>query len=315
MARWPAGGPPPAEDGVALVTALLVVALATTAAAALISQQQIDFARTENLFNSEQAYQYGLGVESWAAGLLAADRTRSEIDHVHEPWATRLEPVAADAAVVSGYIEDMQGRLNLNNLVEAGETGVIAKERFQSLLGIIGAPLPIADALVHWLNTDGDTTSPKDRASEASRSKPPLEPVTKAKMVQVSELRLVEGVTQEIYRALAPYVAALPAATAVNVNTAPAPVLMSLVPGLRESEAQSLIGARGKTGFARVEGFLAQVSLLGRHANPLGLGVASDYFQTQAEVRIGRARVHLTSLLWRPTTGLPQVILRSETAD
>lgn len=306
---------PRRQAGIALVTALLVVSLATTAAAALISQQQIDLARTENLLNSGQAYQYGLGVEIWAAGLLAADRQSSATDHLHEPWASKVDPAMVEGGEVSGSTEDMQGRLNLNNLAEPGETGAIAKERFERLLGVVGAASSVADALADWLDADSEMRNPNGAEDETYLSEQPPYRVANGKLVSVSELRLVKGVTKELYQAVAPYVTALPVATSVNVNTAPIPVLMSLVPGLSEGEAKSLVGARGKTGFASVDAFLGEVALLGRQGNTLGLGVTSDYFQTRADVNLARARVHLTSLLHRSASGFTKVIRRSEVGE
>ncbi len=307
--------PAPRQAGIALVVALLVVTLATTAAASLLSQQQLDFARTENLLNSEQAYQYGLGVEIWAAGLLAADRKSGDTDHLYEPWATKLDPVMVDGGKVSGYTEDMQGRLNLNNLAETGEDGDVARERFERLLNIFGGPLSVVDALADWLDVDNEVRNPDGAEDAAYLSEQPPYRVANGKLVSVSELRLVKGVTQELYQSLAPYVTALPVATPVNVNTAPIPVLMSIVPGISEAEASSLVSSRGKTGFPSVAQFLAEVSYLGRQGNEVGLAVASDYFQTRAEVNLPRTQVHLTSLLQRSDGELPTVILRSEAGE
>lgn len=306
---------PREQTGIALMTALLVVSVVTIAAATLLSRQQVDFARTENLLNSEQAYQYGLGVEAWAAGLLTADRQTSATDHLNEPWATKLEPVAVDGGKISGYTEDMQSRLNLNNLAESGEHGAIAKERFERLLRVIGGSPAVADALADWLDADSERREPHGAEDEAYLSEQPPYRVANAKLTSVSELRLVKGVTKELYQALIPYVTALPVATPVNVNTAPIPVLMSVVPGLSESEAKSLLSARSNTGFASVEKFLAEVSFLGPQGNALGLAVTSDYFQTRADVDFVRARIHITSLLQRSASAAPKVILRSETGD
>lgn len=307
--------PPSKQAGIALVAALLVVMLATTAAASLLSQQQIDIARTENLLNSEQAYQYGLGVEIWAAGLLAADHQSGNIDHLFEPWATSLDPIIIGGGTVSGYTEDMQGRLNLNNLAEAGEKGEVARQRFERLIGILGGSPLVADALADWLDADNEPRNPDGAEDEAYLSEQPPYRAANGKLVSISELRLVKGVTQELYQSLAPYVAALPVVTSVNINTAPIPVLMSIVPGLSEAEARSLVGSRGKTGFASVAQFLTEVSYLGRQGNGLGLAVTSDYFQTRAEVKLPRARVQLTSLLQRSAGEFPTVIFRSEAGE
>jgi general secretion pathway protein K len=209
----------------------------------------------------------------------------------------------------------MQGRLNLNNIAELGDNGAIAKERFERLLRILGGPPTFVDALADWLDRDSEMRDPHGAEDEAYLNEQPPYRAANGKLVSVSELILIKGMTKELYQAMATYVTVLPAATAVNVNTAAVPVLMSVVPGLTEAEAKSLVGARGKTGFESVEEFLAEVSFLGKSGNALGLAVTSDYFQTHADVNLPRARVSLTSLLQRSGTGFPKVILRSEAGE
>ena len=115
---------PQAEGGAALVVAMLVFALV----AALMVGLQRDFTLTlqrgtHQLF-SEQAWAYLMGAEGLAAMALQADSradARAEVaaDHLGEVWAQPPTPYPLDAGGwMSGRIEDLQGRLNLNLLAE-----------------------------------------------------------------------------------------------------------------------------------------------------------------------------------------------------
>ena len=117
-----------AQRGAALVVAMLVFALV----AALMVGLQRDFTLTmqrgtHQLF-SEQAWAYLLGAEGLAQLALQADsladaRTDSPSDHLGEIWAQPPTPYPLEAGGwMSGRIEDLQGRINLNLLVEAPAT-------------------------------------------------------------------------------------------------------------------------------------------------------------------------------------------------
>jgi len=120
---------PRGEGGAALVVAMLVFALV----AALMVGLQRDFTLTlqrgtHQLF-SEQAWAYLMGAEGLAAVALQADSradARAEVaaDHLGEVWAQPPTPYPLDAGGwMSGRIEDLQGRLNLNLLAEMQSGG------------------------------------------------------------------------------------------------------------------------------------------------------------------------------------------------
>ena len=67
-------------------------------------------------------------------------------------------------------------------------------------------------------------------------------------MQNISEFRMVHGVTAAIYQVLLPNIAALPEVTAININTAPKAVLMSLGNGLNKSQVDELLLARKEEG-------------------------------------------------------------------
>ncbi len=123
------------QQGVALITAVLIVALVTITAVAMASRQQFDVRRSGNIFNSDQAWLAALGGEDYARNVLAVDKD-FDVDHLEETWA---EPVVFpfEGMTLSGQIVDMQGRFNLNNLVENGEVNQKDLARFKNLLKVL----------------------------------------------------------------------------------------------------------------------------------------------------------------------------------
>lgn len=104
------------QSGIALLTAIFVVALATIAAVALLSSSAIALRRSANLQESEQASWYAEGIESWARSLLAIQAQTAKVDALGDAWAQPIAFIPIDQGRISGRIEDLQGRFNLNNL-------------------------------------------------------------------------------------------------------------------------------------------------------------------------------------------------------
>lgn len=300
------------QRGVALVTALLVVALATTAAVAMAWQQQLDIRRTGNLLDGDQAYLYLLGVEDWGARILREDRRENRTDHLQEAWTTVLPPIAVEGGQVAGAIEDLQGRFNLNNLVQDGRVSEPDLEIFRRLLGALSLDPALADPVIDWLDADLEPTIPSGAEDDIYLGLDPPYRAANRPMAHASELRLVAGVDEETWEAIVPYVTALPEATAINVNTAPVPILMSLAEGLTEADAEALAEARGDEGYTSTAAFLDAEVLAERTVPAPSITLASRYFRIDSEVMVGRARLRMQSTLWRGEDGATRVIGRTQ---
>jgi general secretion pathway protein K len=293
------------EKGVALITAVLITAVIAIAAVAMAAQQTLDVRRTANIIDSDRAYVFALGVESWAKQMLMRDKHNNQIDSLGEDWAQHLPPITVEGAVVTGHIEDMQGLFNLNNLIDAGgKVSPLDMQRFQLLLSELALDPTLAGAVVDWLDPDSDVTQPGGAEdAEYMHADIPYRAANRP-FTSPSELLLVKGFTADIYQKLAPYVTALPVRTAINVNTAPKEVLVALAIGITDSDAQQLLDARGDEGFANVADFLQQKGLAGRGVNQQGLSVASDHFLLDAVTQFGHGQTHLYSVLERSTSGV-----------
>jgi len=132
----------------------------------------------------------------------------------------------------------------------------------------------------------------------------------------VSELRLVRGVTSEVYARLAPHVCALPPGTKININTATVPVLMGLIgPGVSQAMAERL-WQNGAAHWA-VGDFAPQLQQLGI-AVPPGLANLitdkSDHFLLRGDIVLDEIPFTTWSLLERGG-GSIRVLARSRGSD
>jgi general secretion pathway protein K len=301
------------NQGVALITAVLITATIAIAAVAMAARQTLDVRRTSNIINGDRSYVFALGVESWAMQILMRDKRDNRTDSLKEDWALRLPPISVEGAVVTGHIEDMQGRFNLNNLLKDNKVSPLDMQRFQRLLMIVGLDPALADAVVDWIDPDSDVTQPAGAEDpQYLRADIPYRAANRP-FVSVSELLLVQGFTAEAYKTIEPFIAALPARTAINVNTAPKEVLMALADNINENDAQQLIDGRGDKGYDSLNVFLQHKVLAGRGVTEEGLSVATDYFLLDAATKFDRAQTHLYSLLARGNTGV-NVVYRGQGA-
>lgn len=290
------------QSGVALITVLLVVALVTVICAALIMRQQLAIRSIGNQLLVRQAQYYAEGGELLAKALLRRDLKAGRTDYLGEPWANpQLSFPLDEGGELRLHIEDLSGRFNLNALADTGEMGNLALQRFQRLLLILQVRPVYAELLRDWLDTDQDPIGPNGAEDALYLLADPAYRTGPGQIAEVSELRLLLGMTESEYQRLAPYVTALPSNVGINVNTASAQVLACLGDGIAPASLQSLIEGRIKTGFQDVGSFAQQLSAFG--VSDQGLSVASEYFRVTTEVLLGDRRQVLASYLQRNEEG------------
>jgi general secretion pathway protein K len=297
------------EHGVAIVLAMGVVALAAIAATA-IAVTQTAWSRQHEL-TSDHAQSRTLvsaGID-WSRAVLADDRRTSSVDHRGEAWAIRVPATTVENGEVAGWVEDQQALFNLNNLVRDGKASAPHLREFRRLLALLALPAALADALADWIDADSEP-QPQNGAEDRyylARVTPYL-PANRP-LGDVGELALVRGFDEAVRARLRPYVTALPTATALNVNTAPAEVLAAVVEGLDIDAARALAVQRDTVYFRTPADFTRE---LPRGANARGedVGVASEYFIVEVRTRFGEARARGTALLSREGPGWPRTLWR-----
>lgn len=307
---------PARERGIALITAILVVAIATIAATAMLVSGNIAIHRAGSLQDTEKAWWYAEGVEQWVMTLLQRDAEANAIDSLDEPWARPVDYLPVDDGVLRGRIVDLQGRFNLNNLgAPDPEQYALYRAQFIRLFALVDAgdsfrAQAVADAIRDWIDADQEPTGFDGAEDNEYLTYQPPYRAANQPMHSVSELLAVKGVTREIYQALAPHVAVLPAwGTAINLNTATPPVLLSLVEQ-PPPELERFIETREER---PLEDPAEIGSLIPPGAPPVAL--ASQFFRLESEALIGSSRVGLYHWIFRPQGAAPILLGRSADGD
>jgi general secretion pathway protein K len=295
---------------VALITAMLITALASLVAANLAWDNAIDVRRSMVLLNREQAHQVALGAESWVMSILRQDLLDSQTDHLAEIWATELPGLPIEGGgEVFGSIVDLQGRFNINNLVDqAGEVDEASLEQFRRLLRVLELDQRLAGMTVDWLDANRDAAFPDGAEDPIYTALAPPYRTANQTLVSISELAAIDGMDKESFDILAPHVAALPGRTNVNVNTATPAVLQSLDENMSASDVESLLAERENGGFADIPTAFSSLVTPDVLNN---LDEASNFFQLRVVVQVDNMRITVYSLLMRGPRGDVTPILRS----
>jgi general secretion pathway protein K len=259
-----------------------------------------------------------LGALDWGRLILREDARQGGEDHLAEPWALPLKDarlgsfLAADKTVradalltesfLAGRIEDLQGRLNVRNLVDGKEVSADDLRMFEQLFDILDLTQPELRQLALGLRDVLQAPSPAA----------PTASFVPQRVEQLEWLGLSEGSLQK----LRPFIAWLPERSTVNLNTASAEVLSACATELPLVQAQRMVEARrlrhwrtlddahrdagGKQVFAKGTNRLAFNS---RYFQISGqLRQAEHVLQAQALVR--REGLN-TRLVWRDLLALP----------
>lgn len=311
------------QHGMALILVLLITALVTIVAVSMETRSALTIKRTGHYVFREQAQHLAYAAESYAREILYADwdqdnRDKAFTDSLDEPWAQGAIRIPLTTyAGLEGQIDDMQGRFNINALVvrnAQGDTVVNASalKQFRRLLSLLDiSPELNAEKFVDWLDGDEEIYLFKGAEDETYLLKDPPYRAANGPMTDLSELWLVDGMTQEDFDKLARVVSVLPTSMSVlNVNTATKEVLMSLHPGIDAAKADALIAHRKDEPFKDVQSFLADDALAGLGLTEAGLAVRSEYFRLRVKVHFDDRIVRLQSLIYRDSKGKMRTVRR-----
>ncbi len=223
------------ESGVALLITLLVLVMIVVMA--------MDIFRAGSRAAQTGAY----GRDSVRAALLAEggvgaarialreDAKNNSYDTLDEIWSRPVPDMELGDGTVKVVVEDEERKINLNKLVlsngNAPDEPKLAV--FRRLLEILGTDASLADAVVDWLDRD-ETARSGGAASSYYLSLPYPYKAKNDLFDSLDELRLVRGMTPELFDKLSPYLT-IHSSGSININTAPREILMALSAGLEDA--------------------------------------------------------------------------------
>ena len=298
------------QRGVAVLIAMLAVTVGTIIAVNLMWQGTLDLRRAESALATDQGMLYMQGAEAWAADILRQDEVDSpQSDNLGELWATELPPLPVDGGTIQGKLEDLQGRFNLNSLInDRGQPDALALKQFERLLSLLEIDPNLAGGVLDWLDPDTDVRFPNGGEDSTYASAMPPYRTANMAITSPSELMAVTGFDRKIYAALAPYVTALPAGTKLNVNTAAPVVIASLSEMIDASTAKSLVDERGDREFVDIKDTFQ--NLVDKDTMKR-IGGTSEHFLLTATVTLGTNQMVMRSVLQRDRSGITRALFRS----
>jgi general secretion pathway protein K len=272
--------------GVALLAALwLVVAIATVALQFSLEARE---RRTVGILASERGIQRAAALGALAAvqaKLEQALRVAPSGNNVaiarlraSDPWAyvdsLYSVPVYVDSMEVDVVARDLGERLNIN---QVNETEL--QTFFSFLLGDYTKATHLAQAVMDWRDADS-IPRPSGAERDAYIKAGVLALPTNSTFRDVEELENVMGMTPDIYAVVSPYLTTR-GSGAININTAPVPVLRAL-PGMTDATLNMILMLRSQG--RRIDA-LSQVFQQGAGRRPLPGQLASQAAINQLAAR------------------------------
>jgi general secretion pathway protein K len=302
------------QRGIALITILLILSIMVTIAATMTGRMTSSLLRTEGLNYSEKIYWYGQAAVDYSRLVLNDNFADSDVVSLDQTWATANLAFPVDEGTITGNIIDFRSCFNVNAIALADEDDerALPITQFEALLTALDieeySAEIISESTRDWIDTN--TTVDQSQGAEdryyESLGVPHL--AANALMADISELRSVQGVTDEIYEKIRPYLCALPASDqAININTVAvdkAAVLYALFPSelsISLDDMTALLEDRPTSGWSSVDDFLDE-DIFGDKIIPEDvkeqLSVTSDYFQLYALAEFDE-RVTLVTMLFK----------------
>ena len=293
--------------GAALILAMLIAALAATVAVTLAAGQQQWLAGVALRSEQVQAQALAQAGVQWARQIMFEDVALGPVDHLGEPWALTLPATPIENGSIQGRIVDAQGLLNLNDLGHDTAAGTLARARFTRLFARLGVPASALDVIADWVDADG-AARPGGAEDAWYRAQPSASLAANAPIVRVAELAALRNFTPQAADALAPFVAALPPETKLNVNTAPPEVLAAAIAGLDAAGVARLVALRREQPFVNISDLRGRLPAGTTLDNEAAFSTGSDYFLVTVVARQGPSLAQARALLKRGTGSWPQVV-------
>lgn len=288
MARAPSARGGRQQTGMALLAMLMVLALVALLTVQLAAQSQRQLHRQVADLRAYQAQLYAESMANYFTGWLAEQAPTAAQPLPEQPpaWFTAFAQPTAHTVL---ELVDLTGRFNINNLHrQDGTVDLYQQQTLRRLLVSLGQPAATADEII---------------AAWPSELAPATELHLQAEP-QLSHNRLVDTVQLASLPALSPplgalfsgYLAALPAATAINIQTASPQLLAAALPGTAEQRLRAAKRTQPDS-FDSLSALLSSAATVGRNSEPLvALQANASYYQLAISVVLGNVRLY-----WRAT--------------
>lgn len=291
----------------ALVSAIFITAIAAMIATAFMLENRLLIHNSELVISSDQGYLTLQGMQSVAKNAVQQYVMQWENAQTQEktnivPLSTQIPLMKINGMRVYGTVSIESGKFNINSLSNISNQFI-----FAALLHMVIPAYSQADSLMLAKNITAWLINPSPIPYYLNQH-PPYQSAHQ-QFVNISELRLVEGVTPIIYLALKPYITALPVQLSsassstsnspipIDINSASAPLLAVYNPQLTRSEINNLVQCRQESGaFFNTQAFMNDCAVPIHIQKLNGITTNTQYFLSKITGERNHHFLHLNAL-------------------
>lgn len=293
------------KEGVALITVLLVVALLVAGVVELNRIATADIEVSNHFGDDKKMIFLAISAINAAKELLRLDGLYTRNDTLLEEWVNSHDyfeyvSLGFEEGKVEGEISDENGKFDVNSLIENNgqfnqtQKGILERLLRQPQFGLTEEEVStIIFSLKDWMDQDEEISSIYGAEDSFYRERGYL--CKNKPLDTLEEMLLVRGITEENFfgdskrSGIRSYLTVYGGDHAININTAPIPVLMALSQDMSEDLAKQMDSFRRDE--ANEEGLTSNVwyKRIWPYANPL----PEKYLSTSSNVFTIRIRVTL----------------------
>ena len=252
------------EEGAVLLTTLLVMGIMAALAVSIIDQVRFAVKRAGNVQAYAQADWYMRGAEDFAQQYIEdqIENVKGEqLNEILRSGVPVILPIEGGAITLS--VRDGGQCLSLNSVAGKGQGSIMLRQLLESVGWDSIDAARQTPIIQDWVDENSDTL-PGGAEDFTYLGQSPAYRTPNAPFTSISELRLIEGMTEEKYQRLRPFVCARAPSTSddpdsidqnsqININSlsqAQAPILASILGGFDHLQrAEQLILDRPSGGY------------------------------------------------------------------
>ncbi|MGM0541593.1 MAG: type II secretion system minor pseudopilin GspK [Pseudomonadota bacterium] len=306
----PKGATQSREKGFALLTVLLVVAIVTILGSNILYKEHLTLKRSTYMLHQAQSLSVLYGLESWVKKGLRLDAEYNKFDSLDQQWALPLVAIPFEGGQISGQLEDLFAKINVNNLLE---TDADKQKIWRTMLERYTIQLEMEpsfmDALIDWVDSD-DERLPFGAESETYLLMEPAYRTANQGIVSLNELKNVKGLNTlptKQWDLFKQDLTALPMVTSININTASEAVLLALTDWMSTEVVNSWIQSRKAGPAKNIEEFrVFLIEQTGFSAEEITrdlpdwmVGVQSQFFLLNGRIHYGDSNQGVSAIFYR----------------
>ncbi|MDF1796909.1 MAG: type II secretion system minor pseudopilin GspK [Coxiellaceae bacterium] len=291
------------QRAAALIVAIMVTVVVATIATAMMVSQHLDIFETGMVSNMTSMMSATQGIQDMVKQQLLELALKNKKKRTIMTFAENIQPIDINGVKVSGQVSDAQARFNINLLTQTANIPPFAK----LITAVDGnfdhkVAMAVAQQVSAWVRKSKVASGYQSGVTYQLAHRP---------MADITELRLVSGVTASLMQKLFPYTVALPPKTKMNLNAVSAPVMWALFKDKKVTmdKVQAIIACRKSSkGFKSVKVFTKcmQAQNVGSQAiNSKLMTYDSKFFVLEAPASKQNQRIVNTSLI-AIGTSIPQ---------